>query len=69
MFILNLENMKKGHFYKSQGKPRIVKEFSMSFIQFKEESGKTNYLVSISFSLTIGMAVCKVVSLIVVSRS
>ena len=55
-------------FRKSQGKPGIVSEFSISFIQFKETSGETNYLVSISFSLTIGMIVRKVVALIVISR-
>ena len=40
----------------------------MIFIQGWEKSGKTNYLVSISFSLTIGMVVCKVVALFVVSK-
>jgi len=46
----------------------MVREFSIIFIQVKENSRKKDYLVSISFSLTIGMVVCKVVALIVVSR-
>ena len=39
----------------------------MIVIQVREKSGKTNYLAIISFSLTIGMVVRKVVALIVVS--
>ena len=53
---------------KSQGKPGVVMEFSIIFIQVREKSWKTNHLVSISFSLTIGMVVCKVIALIVASR-
>ena len=53
---------------KSQGKPGTVRGFSLIFIQFREKSGKTNYLVKIPFSLAIGMAVCKVIALIVVSN-
>ena len=47
-----------------QGKPGIVREFSMFFIHVREKS----YLVSISISLTIGMVVREVVILIVVSK-
>ena len=43
-------------------------EFSIIFIQVREDSGKTNYLVHILFSLTLCMVVCKVVALIVVSK-
>ena len=53
---------------KSQGKPGIVRELFMLFIQVREKSGKTKYLVYISFSLTIGMVVHKVVALIVASE-
>ena len=52
----------------SHGKPRIVRTFSIIFIKVMENSRKTNYLVSISFSLTIGMVVRKVVALIVSSK-
>ena len=54
-------------FATSRGKSGIVREFSIIFIQVKEKSGKTNYLVNV-FSLTNGMAVRKVVALIVVSK-
>ena len=47
---------------KSEGKPGIVREFSIICIQVREKSGKTNYLVSISFLLTIGTVVRKVVA-------
>ena len=53
---------------KSQGKPGIIREFSILFIQVREKSRKTSYLVSKSFSLTIGMVFCNVVVLIFVSR-
>ena len=53
---------------KSQGKPGIVREFSIISIQVREKSGITNYLDSIPFSLTIGMVVCKVVALFFVSK-
>ena len=55
-------------FTESEGKPGIVREFSIILIQVKEKSGKANYLVIMSFSLTIGMVVRKVIALIVVSR-
>ena len=68
-FILNLENLEnRPFFYKNQGKPGIVREVSIIFIQVREKSGKTSYLVSISFYLTIGMAVGKVIAQIVVSN-
>ena len=51
-------------FTKNQGKSGIVREFSI----ISSKSGK-NYLVSILFSLTIGMVVRKVVALFVVSQS
>ena len=59
---------KQAIFTKSLGKPGIAREFSITFIQVREKSGKTNYLVDISFSLTIGMVVREVVVLIVVSK-
>ena len=40
----------------------------MIFNQIREKSGKTKYLVYISFSLTIGIVVRKVVALIVASE-
>ena len=52
----------------SQGKPGIVREFSIIFNQVRQKSGKTDYLVSVSLSLTVGMVVCKVIALIAVSR-
>ena len=55
-------------FTKSQGKPGIVRERFIVFIQIREKSGKTKYLVYISFSLTIGIVVRKVVALIVASE-
>ena len=53
---------------KSPGKSGIVMEFSIIFIQVGEKSGKTNYLVHISLSLTICMVVSKVVAPFVVSK-
>ena len=53
---------------KSQGNPGIVWEFSIVFIKVMEKSGKANYLASMSFSLTIGMVLHKIIALIVVSR-
>ena len=53
---------------KSQGKPGIVRELSIIFIQVREKSGKTKYLVHISSSLTIGIVVRKVVALLVASE-
>ena len=50
------------------GKPGIVRELSIIPIQVREKSTKTNYIVSISFSLTIGMVVHKKVALIVVGK-
>ena len=68
-FILNLENLENRPFLqKNQGKPGIVRELFTIFIQVKEKSGKTKYLVYISFSLTIGIVVRKVVALIVASE-
>ena len=43
-------------------------ELCMLLIQVREKSGKTKYLVYISFSLTIGIVVRKVVALIVASE-
>ena len=40
----------------------------MIFIKAREKSEKTKYLLYISFSLTIGIVVCKVVALIVASE-
>ena len=40
----------------------------MIFVQVREKSGKTKYLVYVSFSLTIGIVVLKVVALIVASE-
>ena len=37
---------------KNQGKPGIVREYSIILMEVGEESGKANYLVLISFSLT-----------------
>ena len=42
---------------KSQGKPGKVREFSIIFIEVKEKTGNTNYLVHISLSLTLSMVV------------
>ena len=56
---------------KSQGKPGIIRKFSIIFIQVREsqgKSGKKNYLVRISFSLTLCMAVHKVVVLFIVTK-
>ena len=61
-------NLEIGHFYKNQGKPGIVRELFIIFIQVMEKSEKTKYLVYISFSLTIGIVVRKVVALSVVSK-
>ena len=52
---------------KSQRKPGIVREFSIIVIQVRAKSGKANYLVCISLSLTFSMAVCKVVVAFVIS--
>ena len=56
-------------FIKRQGKPGIVRELFIIFIQVREKSGRTKYLVSILFSLTIGRHdIGKVVALIVASE-
>ena len=52
---------------KNRGKHLIDRDFSIHCIQVRERSGR-NYLVSISFSLAIGMVLHKVVVLIVVSE-
>ena len=59
---------KSAIFAKRQGKPGIVGELFIIFIQVREKSGKAKYLVYISFSLTIGIVVRKVVALIVASE-
>ena len=46
----------------------MVREFSIICFLVREKSGKTNYLVSLSFSVTIGMVVRKVIALSVVSK-
>ena len=47
-FILNLENLEnRAIFTKSQGKPGIVRELFIIFIQIREKSGKTKHLVYI----------------------
>ena len=51
-------------FTKSQGKPGIVREFFIIFIQAREKSGKAGYLGHILFSSSL----CKVVFLFVVSK-
>ena len=53
---------------KSEGKPGIVRQFSIIFVQSKEKPRKTKYLLSISFSLTVGIVVRKVVAQIVISK-
>ena len=55
-------------FTKREGKPGIVRELFIIFIQVREKSGKTKYLVYISFSLTIGIIVRKAVTLFVASE-
>ena len=75
-FIRNLENLENRPFsQKVREKPGIVRKFSKLSIQVREKSRKsqgkvreTNYLISISFSLTIGMVVRKVAVLIVVCK-
>jgi len=47
--------------------PGIVREFCITFIQVREKSGKTNYLVHISFSLTLH-GCCKHVVPFVISK-
>ena len=46
----------------------MVRELLIIFIQVREKSGKTKYLVYISFLLTIGIVVRRVVALIVASE-
>ena len=63
---MNLE--KRKFLRKSQGQPGIFREFSIIFVEVKENKLFIQYikLIScISFSLTIGMVVWKVVALIV----
>ena len=45
---------KQAFFTKSQGKPGLVRELFILFIQVREKSGKTKYLVNLSFPLTNG---------------
>ena len=59
---------KWGIFTKTQEEPGIVREFSIAFIQVRDKSGKTKYLVHMSISLTLSKAVCKVVVPFVVSK-
>ena len=54
-------------FTKNLGKHGRVRGFSIIFVKVWEKSGKTDYLVSIQISLTIGMVVCKVVALMIVN--
>ena len=60
-FILNLKTWKIGHFYESSGKTWNSQDISIIFIQVREKSEKTNYLIHILFQLTLCMVVCKVV--------
>ena len=53
---------------KSQEKSGLVKGFSIIFIHVREKSGKKDYLVHISFSLTLCMVICKVVVRFLVSK-
>ena len=66
--MLNLENLEIGHFYKKSGKTWNSQGVSLFFFQVREKSGKTNYLVSISFSLILCMVFRKFVALFVVSE-
>ena len=52
---------------KSQGKPGIVREFCIIFIQVRKSQGKL-YLVRILFSLSLWMVVRKVAVQFVVSK-
>ena len=53
---------------KTQGKPGIIREFSIVLIQVREKSKKTNCLVHISFSLTLSMVACKMAVPFVVNK-
>ena len=53
---------------KSQGKPGIVKEFCIIFIQVREKPGKTDYLVHILFSSSLFIVTHQVVAQFVVSK-
>ena len=55
------ETWKIGHFYESSGKTWNSQDISIIFIQVREKSEKTNYLIHILFPLTLCMVVCKVV--------
>ena len=44
---------------KNQGKPGIVREFSIIMMEVRGKSGKTNYLVLISYSLTLAWLFAK----------
>ena len=67
-FILNLENLEIGHFYKKSGKTWNSQGTFYNFYPSQGKSGKTKYLVYISFSLTISIVVRKVVALIFASE-
>ena len=46
---------------KNQGKPVVVREISVIFIQVREKSGKTNFFSPHIIFIDLCMAVCKVV--------
>ena len=64
-FMLILENLENSPFLQNV---RENLKYSGSFLYYLSKSRKRDHLVSISFSLTIGMTVCKVVGLIAVSK-
>ena len=53
---------------KSNGKAGIVRIFSIIFVQVREKSGRPDYLVHMSFSLTLCMVVYKVIAQFVISK-
>ena len=66
--ILTLENLEKRPFSQKSGKIWNSQGVFYNIHSSREKSRKTNYFVSISLSLTIGLVVREVVALFVVSK-
>ena len=67
-FMLSLENLENRPFSQKSGKIWNSQGVFYNIHPSQEKSGKTNYFVSISLSITIGLVVREVVALFVVSK-
>ena len=68
-FTLSLENLVNRPFLtRNQGKPGIVRELCIIFIQVRNKSGKMNHLVHISYKSSLSMVARELVVLFVINK-